>query len=115
MLAFSMFDLSSLLPHLQHPYFLTAISFNKSNYSSLTCFEYICFSLRNINLQNLKRASAFIDIMDRHLDKVCILLLSQLSQYNPGGPGLPQLLQGRVGQGQDDLQQGDLQEVLAGI
>ena len=26
--------------------------------------------LRNINLQNLKRASAFIDIMDRHLDKV---------------------------------------------
>ena len=24
--------------------------------------------LRNINLQNLKRASAFIDIMDRHLD-----------------------------------------------
>ena len=26
---------------------------------------------RNINLQNLKRASAFIDIMDRHLDTVC--------------------------------------------
>ena len=25
--------------------------------------------LRNINLQNLKRASAFIDIMDRHLDQ----------------------------------------------
>ena len=25
---------------------------------------------RNINLQNLKRASAFIDIMDRHLDTV---------------------------------------------
>ena len=26
--------------------------------------------LRNINLQNLKRASAFIDIMDRHVDQV---------------------------------------------
>jgi hypothetical protein len=25
--------------------------------------------LRNINLQNLKRASAFIDIMDRHVDQ----------------------------------------------
>ena len=25
--------------------------------------------LKNINLQNLKRASAFIDIMDRHIDQ----------------------------------------------
>jgi hypothetical protein len=28
-----------------------------------------CRILRNINLQNLKRASAFIDIMDRHVDQ----------------------------------------------
>ena len=31
---------------------------------------------RNINLQNLKRASAFIDIMDRHLDTVWHSLLN---------------------------------------
>ena len=31
---------------------------------------------RNINLQNLKRASAFIDIMDRHLDTVRHSLLN---------------------------------------
>ena len=29
----------------------------------------------------------------------------------PGGTGLPESLQGRLGQGQDDHQQGDLQEV----
>ena len=70
---------------------------------------------RNINLQNLKRASAFIDIMDRHLDTVLNILPDRFchiaNTHIPGSPGLLELLQGRPGQGQDDQQQGDLQEV----
>ena len=33
--------------------------------------------LRNINLQNMKRASAFIDIMDRKVDEEAQFFLSQ--------------------------------------
>ena len=63
---------------------------------------------RNINLQNLKRASAFIDIMDRHLDTVLNILPDRFchiaNTHIPGSPGLLELLQGRPGQGQDDQQ-----------
>ena len=31
------------------------------------------FFLQNINLQNLKRASAFIDIQDRYKESICTL------------------------------------------
>ena len=66
--------------------------------------------------------------MDRHLDTVWlqtifeVLILCRLSCLTDvilpharflGGPRLLELLQGRPGQGQDDQQQGDLQEVLA--
>ena len=94
----------------------------KVNYNRLgdfdKSFDFQSTVDRNINLQNLKRASAFIDIMDRHLDTVLNILPDRFchiaNTHIPGSPGLLELLQGRPGQGQDDQQQGDLQEVCAG-
>ena len=40
------------------------------------------FFLQNINLQNLKRASAFIDIQDRYKESICTLPRGQYGLYN---------------------------------
>ena len=40
------------------------------------------FFYQNINLQNLKRASAFIDIQDRYKESICTLPRGQYGLYN---------------------------------
>ena len=63
-----------------HDFFITTLRYVFGHPRTFPIFDNLRTLLfrRNINLQNLKRASAFIDIMDRHLDTVRLSFLHSL-------------------------------------
>ena len=70
---------------------------------------------RNINLQNLRRASAFIDVMDRKVDRVILVQWKNFrlcySMFTAGSSRLPRPLPRCARQEQDDPEQRHLQKV----